>query len=65
MGNTVERAFELARSGQCKSLREIEQRLRAVGYEAVAQHLQGAAIKSQLRNLYKASEEALDQIAQQ
>jgi chitinase len=55
MGNTVERAFELARSGECRNVAEIERQLKAEGFDGVAQHLQGAAIKKQLRELCQAS----------
>jgi len=32
--NAIERAFELAKSGQCTSVVEIKRRLRAEGYSA-------------------------------
>lgn len=49
----LERAFELARSGQFVSVTEIKDRVRAEGY-AVAQ-LEGGALSKQLRQLIKSS----------
>jgi len=48
---TIERAFELARSGQCRTLPELKQRLRAERLEAVDSHLAGRSIKAQLNAL--------------
>lgn len=48
---TIERAFELARSGNCKSVQEIRLRLKAEGYSGVADHLQGVSIRRQLNAL--------------
>ncbi len=52
---TVERAFQLARSGECKSVEEISKRLSKEGYEAVALHLTGTAIRSQLKKAWSES----------
>jgi len=49
MKNTVERAFELAQSGQCRTLTELKQRLRIEGYSNSEAHLGGKLIKKQLR----------------
>jgi hypothetical protein len=50
---TVERAFELARSGTCKSVEEIRKTLRAEGFEAPESYLRGRSIGDQLRALIK------------
>ena len=52
---TLERAFELARSGECDSVNGLRQRLRRGGYDAVHLHLHGAAINKQLVDLMHAA----------
>jgi hypothetical protein len=54
-GNTIERAFELARSGDYKSITDLERQLRAEHYDAVAQHLQGSRIRKELQDLMRAA----------
>ena len=49
--STLERAFELARSGECASTSEIRQRLKRERYDSVEAHLQGPSITRQLRLL--------------
>ncbi len=50
---SLERAFELARSGRCATIDEIKQRLKA---ELFDQHIiEGRALRSQLRKLIAAS----------
>lgn len=46
---TVERAFELARSGRCATIGEIEKALAAEQYEDASAHLGGPLLRSQLR----------------
>ncbi len=53
--STVERAFELARSGACTSVNDLRQRLRREGYDAVHLHLHGASINKQLVDLINAA----------
>jgi tRNA G26 N,N-dimethylase Trm1 len=48
---TIERAYQMARSGECRSLEEIAIGLRREGYEAVAAHLAGASIRRDLRQI--------------
>ncbi len=48
---TLERAFALARSGDCPTVPEIRSRLRREGYEEVEAHLAGPMISRQLREL--------------
>jgi hypothetical protein len=47
--STVERAFQLARTGACHSVNEIRRRLHAEGHEGVHSHLNGSTIQRQLR----------------
>ena len=49
--NPLERAYELARSGQCSNIQDIRKRLNAEGFTAVNRHLDGASIQQQLRAL--------------
>jgi hypothetical protein len=53
----VERAYQLARSGDFRSLREIELQLRREGYviKAVREHLEGQAIRASLSTLCKSA----------
>ena len=48
---TIERAFELARSGSCASVNDIRQKLKAERFDQVEAHLAGPAISRQLREL--------------
>jgi hypothetical protein len=48
---TLERAFELARSGEFTTVADIRQRLRAERYDQVDAHLSGPALSRQLRAL--------------
>ncbi|RYF00085.1 MAG: hypothetical protein EOO77_34570 [Oxalobacteraceae bacterium] len=52
--STVERAFQLARTGACHSEVEIRQRLNAEGYDGVHGHLNGSTIQRQLRDVLAA-----------
>lgn len=47
--STVERAFQLARTGACHSVVEIRRRLHVEGYDGVHGHLNGSTIQRQLR----------------
>lgn len=47
----VERAFELARSGACRSIEEIARRLKQEQYESVDTHLGGTSLRKELRQL--------------
>ena len=46
---TIERAFELARSGQCKTISEIRQQLKIEGYNQ--DRIEGRSLLLQLRTL--------------
>jgi len=52
----IERAFELAKSGQCVSVAEIKRRLRAEGYSAG--HIEGRQLHDQLRTAINAGRKA-------
>lgn len=47
----LERAYELARSGGCATLKDIKARLKAEDYEHVNSHLDGIRIRNTLRDL--------------
>jgi len=51
--NAIERAFELAKSGQCASVVEIKRRLRAEGY--AAGQIEGRQLHDQLRTAINAA----------
>ena len=53
--STVERAYQLARSGTCRSVEDIRRKLSAERYESVQAHLSGASIKRDLIALCKAA----------
>ncbi|WP_029417511.1 hypothetical protein [Brevundimonas bacteroides] len=48
---TIERAYELARSGACRTVGDIKVRLQAEGYEGVKDRLYGASMTGALRKL--------------
>ena len=52
---TVERAYQLANSGECAGVGEIKDRLRAEGFSDVQGQLYGPTITSALRRLCESS----------
>lgn len=52
--NVVERAFELARSSQCKTVTEVAIKLRREGYQDAHLHLAAKGLSKQLRELIRA-----------
>jgi hypothetical protein len=52
---TVERAYQLARSGECADLIEVRKRLKAEGYQDERFQLHGLSITSELRKLCEAA----------
>ncbi len=48
---TVERAFQLARSGTCHSVEDIRIRLSAERHDRIHEHLGGTSIQRQLKAL--------------
>ena len=51
MHDTVSRAFDLAKNGECQSIHEIETRLLREGHVQVQEHLFGQTIRRQLSKL--------------
>ena len=47
----LERAFALAKSGECSSVDDVRRRLKSERYESIDQHLAGPSIKRQLQQL--------------
>jgi hypothetical protein len=52
---TVERAFQLARSGACANLPAIAATLKGERHEAVDAHLAGPSIRKDLKRLWEAA----------
>ena len=53
--HTLERAFELARAGDCTTIDDIRRRLKAEQYSQVDAHLSGSTVRRQLLDLCKAA----------
>jgi hypothetical protein len=53
--STIERAFQLARSGVCASASDIRSRLTREGFSSVNEHLGGPSIRRDLNTLCKAA----------
>jgi hypothetical protein len=49
----IERAFELARGGDCRTLEELRRALTRERYAGVDAHLAGAGIRSQLKTMFR------------
>lgn len=47
----IQRAYELAESGRCKDVREIERHLKSEGYRGFYADLAGPALRKALRDL--------------
>jgi hypothetical protein len=52
---TVERAFELARSGICRSVDDIRAKLKDEGHTNIMAHFESGAFKKQLKAIMAAS----------
>lgn len=61
--NTIERAFELARSGTVTRFQDLVSRLRREGYVDVSRQLDGPLIRKQLRDILLSSRAAQNQAA--
>lgn len=59
-GGTIERAYELARSGICRSVEEINKRLSKEGFDSPQAHLAGRGIRRELTALMRASRVRVD-----
>jgi hypothetical protein len=53
--NTIERAYQIAKSGRCVELKDVRRQLIQEGYEGVEAHLSGSSIKRELQALIKAA----------
>lgn len=53
--HTVERAYQIAKSGRCVELRDVRRQLIQEGYEGVEAHLSGTSIRRELQALIKAA----------
>ena len=54
----VERAFDLAGSGQCRTVQDIRRQLSGEGYLDVRHHLSGRSIMAELGRVIKAAQAA-------
>lgn len=50
--NIIARAFELARSGECRSVGELQKQLKCEGHSAVEEHLRGPSFRGELRKIF-------------
>ncbi len=48
---TLERAYQLARGGDCRTVSDIKQKLQAEGFERIQDSLYGPSLTSALRKL--------------
>lgn len=51
----VQRAFELAQSGEYRSITDVKRRLKAEGFDNIEAYFAGRAIKKQLMDLLEAN----------
>lgn len=51
----MERAFVIARSGECKNMVELERRLKTEDFSSVSEHLSARSLRRQLQSIMKAS----------
>jgi hypothetical protein len=51
MASVVERAFELASSGRCRSVTEVEYALTREGYELVNVHMRSSSLRKDLADI--------------
>ena len=51
----LERAYELARSGECASVGDVRRRLKAEGYSGIQRSIQGPVLLKHLASLCTAS----------
>lgn len=58
---TLERAFQLAKSGDCASVTQIRERLKKEGYSDWQSHTKGPSIRAQLNALCAAATKAKTQ----
>ncbi len=58
--STLERAFEVARSGNAKSLQDVQKTLEHEGYWDVRAQLSGIGIRRDLKRLWQATDKNAD-----
>ena len=51
----IGRAYQLAKSGDCHDIKDVERRLRAEHFDAVLQHLNSPTLRRELMALVRAS----------
>lgn len=56
----MERAFELARSGKCKDILELERQLQQEDYLGVIQHLKAPTLRKQLQTIMNEAQNSSD-----
>lgn len=56
----LERAFELARSGKCKDISELERQLQQEDYLGVIQHLKAPTLRKQLQTIMNEAQDSSD-----
>jgi|GEM_PF-396723 len=54
----LERAYQIARSGECAGLSDLRKRLRSEGYQQIEGHLSGLSLRRELAALVDASNPA-------
>ena len=52
-GSTVERAFEIAQEGTCRTIEDIRRQLKCEDFSNVAAHLAGPSIHKRLNEILK------------
>ena len=57
--NTVERAFELAASGECANIEELQRRLKREGHGLATAHLASPSLRKQLMTLIREATPAI------
>ncbi|HEY0269446.1 MAG TPA: hypothetical protein VGC10_00480 [Sphingomonas sp.] len=55
---TIERAYQLADAGSCRTVEEIARKLASEGYESPQAHLAGKSVRVELRRRIKARRDA-------
>ena len=53
--STIERAYELAKSGQFRTISQIREQLRSEGYSAAPAHLTSLTLTAELRRMIAAA----------
>ena len=59
--NPVARAFVLARSGNCRDMKDLRAQLRNEGFAGIDAHLQGQSIRRQLQAILKQQDQSSEE----